>query len=136
MIQKDHKAVLHAIHTDLVAAFATIAAKHNLTKLDLGKITYTDSGFHAKVEGVFEGGLSKEAQMYQMMQAYPSSNLPPLDTEFDNTNGRYKIIGMNSTRTKVICTHLQKGKNYLFPLDLLRSIIGAQKHTASETKQP
>lgn len=134
MIQKDHTPVLNAIHTDLVAAFATIAAKHNLTKLNLGKLIYTDSGFHAKLEGVFEGGLSEEAQMYQMVQSYASSNLPPLDTEFDNTNGRYKIIGMNSTRTKVICTHLQKGKNYLFPLDLLRSIIERQKPKASGTE--
>jgi hypothetical protein len=134
MIQLDHKSLLNAIHADLLAALSTIAARHNLNKLSLGKITYTDSDFHVKLEGVFEGGLSKEAQMYQMVQSYASSNLPPLDTEFDNTNGRYKIIGMNSTRTKVICTHLQKGKDYLFPLDLLRSIIERQKPKASVTE--
>lgn len=127
MISRDK---LAAIRVDLDAALVTIAKKHGLAKFVTGKIVYTQGGaFTAKVEGVPEGGLTKEAQRYLDLRTY-TRGLPELGASI-KLQGRtreavYTIVGANTTGSKVLVNDAD-GKGWLYEVKYIVGRAADQK---------
>lgn len=121
---------LKRIRPEIDAALAEIAKKYGVKSLKLGRMTYDSSGsFKGSVEGVMEGGLSLDAQMYEAIREY--EGLPPLGTSFDYKGSSYTITGANRTGTKIMAVPFN-GKTYLFTRDGIKRMCGvAPKATLS-----
>lgn len=123
---------LKRVRPEIDAALAEIAKRHGMESLKLGRITYDRAGsFSGKIEGVMDGGASKEAQMYEVLREY--EGLPPLGTTFENKQAAFTIIGANRTGSKIIATAFT-GQRYLFSVDAVRRLTGgkAKRETPAE----
>lgn len=113
------KSQLPAIREAINAALIAVAKQQGLTSLTATKCKYDTSGnFTFSVDGVVEGGLDKEAAAYEQMKDL--LGLPNLGTVFTHRNETSKIIGLNSTGTKVITD--KGGKKYIWPVDSIKKI--------------
>lgn len=121
----DDKTRLKALRADIDALVGCLTEKYGLSSLKLGKCTYNSDGFVFKLEGVNTAGLSKTAREYEMVALYDKS-LPPLQTEFRYGTENYRIVGMNSTDTKIIARR-DDGKEYLFKRKFLVDYIAGRK---------
>ena len=129
------KSKLPAIRADLDAALVAIAKKHGLQQLKTGGIKYTDGGsFTASVEGIAEGGTSKEGQRYEDLRIY-TAGLPELGAKIrlasQSGTRDYTVYGCNTTGSKIICTG-EEGKQWLFGVDHVRNAATAQKLPVSK----
>ena len=69
-----------------------VAKKHKLSKLKLGRINFNQDAFQAEIEGVIEGGESREVQLYK---AYADSlGLPVFGSMVKVGNREMAIIGL------------------------------------------
>jgi hypothetical protein len=103
---------LRDIRQDLNAAMAAIAAKHGLGRLEATNASFAGDAFTFKLEGLKAGGLSKEAQRYNLYRV--SADLPPLHTTILLRDGKkYTIEGMNTTGSKVQIKLLGTDRVYL-----------------------
>jgi len=116
------KAKLDAIRADTQAALDAVATKHGLSKYKLGKMIYSDDGFHAKVDAVLEGGRTKEAITYDANHEF--MDLPVRGTAFNSNGLTFTISGMNTTGSKVRAD--ANGKTYLFKTDDVAKICKRQ----------
>jgi hypothetical protein len=74
---------LQAIRKSLDAALADVAAKHGLSKLAIGRITYDPRGtFSTKLEGTKAGGKSREACRYEEESKLTKGRWPALGAAF------------------------------------------------------
>lgn len=113
MISKDK---LKLIRSDLDAALAVITRKHKLAELVTGKITFDRGGaFTVKIEGVEEGGLTKEAQLYQQLRNI-YGNLPEFGATIAIGKRLFKITGSNTTGSKIIAERLDGAGSFLLPI--------------------
>lgn len=91
---------LDAIRVAMNKVLESVAKKYDLSTLTAGKVVYTrDGSFEFKVNGLMNGGVSFEAQVYEHLQRY-HTKLPRVGAEFLHNNFPYKIIGAR-----------QRGKN-------------------------
>lgn len=126
---QETKMDLRNIRASLDAALAEVAKKHGLQKLNSAACTFDPHGaFKFSVEGVFAGGLSKEATMYNACRHF--ENLPPLGTKFALRGESDEIVGMNTTGTKVLTTRVSDGKQYWWKVDVLKNILARQSVAA------
>lgn len=122
MTPRDIKAKLPAIREAMNKALAEVAKQHGLPSLMATSAKYGAEGYFTfKVEGVLAGGLDKEGAAYEQMQEV--LGLPKLGTEFSYHGKNDKIIGLNSTATKVV-TQRADGKKYLWPVESIKRIVG------------
>lgn len=124
MNSSEIRAQLALIRKDVDAALATIAQKHGLQALALGKGSFTEHGCTFKLECVFKGGLSKDAQRYNELRHIHSA-LPALDTDarfLTWNNETLELIGANTTGSKIIAKHAN-GKQYLYRTDMILQMI-------------
>jgi hypothetical protein len=114
------KDLLRKLRPDIDKALATVASNHGVT-LKTGKCTFDpDSGnFQLAVEGVVKGGLDKEAARYNALRAL-HPKLPPLFSEFDHQGKTYRIVGSNTTGTKIVAENCFK--KFLVPRTLVESL--------------
>lgn len=106
---------LRDIRNDINAALASVAAKHGLRTLAAGNASFTGDAFTIKLDGIKEGGLSKEAQRYQQYRA--ALNLPPLKSTIEFRSRQYRVEGMNTTGSKVMISLLPDEKGYQLATD-------------------
>ena len=91
------------LRRDIEAALAEISTKHGITKIDLGRITYTDDGsvFSSKLTGfdTDEAGLTPEGKAFQDRKyLHPEFDL---GDKFEGHDGTiYKIYGFNTRARK------------------------------------
>jgi hypothetical protein len=106
------------LRTDIDKAMTEIAKRHGLKSLKLGKCVFLPDSFTFKLEGLEEGGLTKETTRYKMEHEY--LKLPPLGASFSHAGKSYVIVGLNTTGTKVLAT--LNGKTYLFRTAYIQGI--------------
>lgn len=126
----DVRNTINTIRPLVDAALAKIAAENGLSSLKLGRGTFSpDGSFTIKLEGVMSGGLTKDAQRYNVLRER-LPEFPELGTEAARISyGRKKIelTGANTTLSKVIFTDLENGKSYLAPMPMIRMALQAAK---------
>ena len=111
------------LRPEIDAALLAVAAKHGLDSLKLGAITYSADGFTAKLEAVFDGGLTAEQKTYDNARAI--YGLPARGFTFKTPSGkRHTVMGLR--RTRVVTTG-EDGRSYLFNV---RDILAQYKVTA------
>ncbi len=130
-----NRKIVRNIKADIDKALSQIAYQYNLETLRTTTASYTSESFTVKIEGVVEGGKSKQGAAYE---AWASSlDLPPLGTTFTYGASDYKIVGLNRTKTKVLATDLLNGKRYAFWVQSIRSIFGKSgENTQSRSGRP
>ena len=102
---------LKAIRIEIDEALKTVAQKHNLQTLTAGKATYdTEGAFTFKLEGLVKGGLTPEAQRYNLYKQI--ENLPELGAEVTLRGKHFTTTGINTTGTKVFIKGIDDGKTY------------------------
>lgn len=119
MTNEEIRAKIAAVTIDLNEAFAQIAAKHGLDKLERGRCTFTDNGFEMKLSAVFAGGDTKEmaklrshAFMYGLKEAVCGA---VINYGTDN----FELVGMKQTNML-----LKKGdKQFVAPIDQVVAAI-------------
>lgn len=106
------KNLLQNLRVDINEAMRAIIEKHGLTSLSAGNCSYTAMGsFTFKLEGVVGDGIDKRAALYDSLRTeYPA--LPSRGTAFDAGSKSYKIVGANTTGTKIVGE--LGGKTFLF----------------------
>jgi len=120
----DIKQLMIALRPQIDAALVPIAKTHGLKALKLGRGTYSPGGhFTFKLEGVTEGGLDKEAELYTQATFL---GLPPLGSEFRNGPHTYKTDGLNATGTKVLCKRVGTDDRYLYTVDVVKALVARQ----------
>lgn len=109
----DYSKKAQALRPAINAALALIAKDAGVSTLRLGNCRYTREGaFTFVLEGLFEGGLSREATYYdQLREVY--DYLPPRGTGFSYRGIGMIIVGANKTGTKVLVND-PSGKELLF----------------------
>lgn len=109
------------LRKDIDAALLAVAQKHGLQSLQAtkGKYDHENGGFSFNLVGVVSGGLDENASRYKAWA--PLYKWPEIFTEFDMNKGHYKIVGCNTTRSKIFCS--REGKVYEFPIKLFESIL-------------
>lgn len=112
-------------------ALTTVAKKHGLKSLVAGNATFNDASgsFQFKLEGVTSAGIDKAGQLYNLIRSR-NMRLPPLGTSFDQGGGSYKIVGANSTGTKVLA-QMPDGKKYLFRVAGIEAIFNPANKVAA-----
>lgn len=122
------KQKLPAIRASIDAALIAVAKEHGLQSLAAGKCTYDPAGnFTFKVDGVVAGGLNREAVAYDQMREL--LGLPTLGTTFTYKGETSKIVGLNSTATKVITE--KGGQRFIWPVDSIKKIVATQSARAA-----
>lgn len=126
------KPELATIRHELDQAFAVIAKKHNLEVLKIGNIRYdAHGGFVSKLEAMKAGGESKEAQRYEML-CLRRNDLPPIGTVLNwNPGQRMKIIGANTTLTKIVGEDVPSGVRWTLPVESVMIRWAQQKAVQS-----
>jgi len=107
-------ALLTTLRAEINAALAEVSKRHGLT-LKAAGASYTANTFTIKIEGQIEGGLSKEGELYTKMAG--PLGLPALGTTFVHSRRTYKMVGLNTTGSKVLCERDGEEKRYLVPTD-------------------
>ncbi|CAB4179971.1 hypothetical protein UFOVP1040_10 [uncultured Caudovirales phage] len=125
MTTEINKLLLTKIRAEIDAAMKPLAAKYGLTSLALGKGTYDPRAgrFTFKLEGIAEGGKTKEAVMYEQCAFL---ELPPLGTTFAAQGREYTTVGLNTTGTKVHTTCSFDGRTYLFKTEDVKRLCKTQ----------
>lgn len=120
-ISKDQ---LQALRLAMNAALLKVASDHKLEFLRAGNCSFDPSGsFTFKVEGVVLGAPLKEQVRYD--REHDLMELPPRGTQFDSRGRKFRIWGMNSTASKIIC-EAPNGQKYEFRTDALRALLAEQ----------
>lgn len=108
---------LAKIRVDLNAALAEVAKKHGLARLTAGNCTFEQTGaFTWKVEGLAEGGLTKEQSRYDEGRWL---GLPARGSSFVANGKTHTTWGLSKTGAKVI-TECSDGQKYNWPLDAIK----------------
>lgn len=119
------KSKLPALRAALDEALAKVAKEHGLASFRSAQCTYDPNGcFTFKVEGVLDGGLSKDAVIYNQCRQF-DEDLPPLGSKFKHRSGEDEIIGASSTGAKIL-TKRSDGKQYWWKADSLKSLLQRQ----------
>lgn len=127
MISKDK---LKAIRASIDAALAQVAREHGLSALKAGNCTYdTQGSFTFKVDGTEAGGLTKEQQVYRDAMTL-HDGLPELGAKLTINRRQVKIVGANSTCTKVQAKCIESGVVYLYRVADIVRVAKAQKAAA------
>lgn len=116
--------LLQAIRVDLNAAFADIVKKHGLQSLVAGAAGFdpTVGNFSFKVEGMVEGGITRQAALYMDVRKRFFTDLPELNSTITTDDGTaYKIVGSNTTGTKIIGQRAD-GKCFNIPTETVRDL--------------
>ena len=115
------KQVVQNLRPEIDAALAEIAKKHGVN-LKCGRCTYDPTGnFTFKLEGVTEGGVTKEGALYNANAKW--LGLPELGTVFAYRGQQHTITGMNTTGTKVIVKR-SDNKEFLFKVEGIQRLCG------------
>jgi hypothetical protein len=113
--------LLRNLRADVDKALAPLLAAYKLSSLKVGAGTYTrDGSFTFKLEGVTEGGLTRDASAYESWRAM-RPNLPPLGSTIEVRGRPYIVRGMNRTGTKVKAE--AGGKTWLLPIGLVPGAV-------------
>ncbi|GBG14859.1 uncharacterized protein NMK_2460 [Novimethylophilus kurashikiensis] len=108
-------AFLKILREEVNEALKGVAEKHGI-QISAGHASYTETTFTLKLEGLVEGGLSREAQIYEA--SHGLYGLPPLNTELTLGKDVFVIKGMKARGTK--CILLEKkadGKEFVGTID-------------------
>lgn len=116
-IRNDIQADLKKIRNDIDVALEAVAKANGLHVLKTGGATFNANGFVIKVEGIVEGGLSRDAQRYNHLRVF-HPGLPVLGTVFKaGRNQEFTITGANTKGTKILATQAKDEGTFLFSLD-------------------
>lgn len=107
--------LLRAVRASLDAALAGVAEEHGLRSLKSCACTFDPRAgcFTFKVEGVVEGGVDRGGALYEQLRRLRPA-LPTRETEFVYEDERYRIVGANTTLTKVLVRRVRDDKGYQF----------------------
>jgi len=125
------KEMLRALRFDIDAALVAVAEKHGLKSLTTGSATFGPGHFTMKLDGLAEGGKSREAARYESAGFL---GLPPLGSTFRSGGHTYTTVGLNTTGSKVLCDR-EDGKTYLYPVDTCKALVAVQNPTQSKGKK-
>lgn len=118
------KQIFSTMRDDINAALAAVAKKHGLKALRATGCTYGAAGFFTyKLEGTLPGGSSKAEDSYKFLLSI-SEGLPPLGSTFTNGARLHKIIGANTTASKVITS--ADGKEFVWPVETIKRFNAAK----------
>jgi len=128
-MSNDTRQLMIALRPEINAVLAPIAKKYGLKALELGRGIYSPSGaFTFKLEGVTAGGIDKDAERYK--NSAELLGLPPLGTEFRNSVHNYKIVGINTIGSKVICQRVGSELRYLYTVEIVKALTAVQAKAA------
>jgi len=123
------KATIRALRPEIDKALAEIAKKRGLKSLRAGNASFTNDGFFSlKVEGILEGGLSKEESFYDDIRetyALPARGAK-FTTGFGPTFREYTIVGTNTTGSKIIVKRTGIEGLRLLPIDVVKRATSAK----------
>jgi hypothetical protein len=124
---------LPAIRKAMDAALAQVAKDHGLASLKSGSCRYDPNfgSFTFKIEGVDDGGKDKDAVNYELMKR--ALGLPELGTTFRANGSVCKIVGLNSTGSKVI--YERDGKKWIGKVDDVKRTVERQALAAAAMKR-
>lgn len=126
------KQAMEEFRKDIDAALLAVAQKHGMTNLQAMKGKYDpDRGnFSFTVEGVVAGGMDGKAFLYSLWAK--TYEWPEVFSEFEHKGSTYKIIGCNTTKSKIYC---KTGELvYEFPPNLVKQIFQVNKLKAAAKK--
>lgn len=134
-MDKISKEQMKAFHKDINTALLAVAQKHGMTSLEAvkGKFTPEKGNFSFTLQGVVAGGLDERAARY--VEAAKLFGWPDIFAEFEYRGKDYKIIGCNTTGSKIFC---QTGTaTYEFPPALVKQIFQVKtlKAAAAEIRK-
>ena len=114
------KDLLGTIRTEIDTALSAIAKRHGLT-MRLGKITYAETSFTAKVEGALEGG-SREADTFKALAHLYGMKAEHLGKSFAVSGVVYKLVGLAARERKqpFLCENVLSKKRYWLPESVVR----------------
>lgn len=121
----DVKAQAKALRPLLDAALAELVKQRpELQAFRSGTCQYDPSAgtISFKVTAEIKGAIGKEASYYEQSRMY-DKELPPLGTTFKNGQHTDKIVGMNSTGTKIITERMGGGK-YVWKIGPVKRLCG------------
>ena len=97
------------------------------TSLKIGNIAYSENNFRIKIDGIFGGGLSREAETYDLNREI--LGLPKRGTEIFLNGKRFRTTGYKSRARKndIIIESDPGGKKYVVPNTLVKDAIESQK---------
>lgn len=105
---------LNELRTDINAALAIVASKHELTRLAIGRITFTDTTMRSTVEGA-TGNAGDDRILGEKMRMY---GFKPelLGATVTLGNKQYTVRSMK--RTNFVADGAD-GKSYKLPFDII-----------------
>ena len=115
------KAEMTQIRSKLDAALAELVKTNpKIAQLRLGNATFSPEGgtFTFKLDGMVVGGLTKEAQRYDLYTAH-NPKYPKRDKKIRVIGKVGFITGMNQTGTKAMFTEFANGKSWLIDKEAL-----------------
>lgn len=106
------KELLKTLRVDMDAALAAVAEKHGVS-LKVGNCTFSADTFTFKVEGIAEGGVTKEAAYYEMMAKF-DKELPPLNAVVKVCGQLFNVVGMRSRgKNTMVIKRVTDGKIFV-----------------------
>lgn len=122
MTNKTALQAVNELSREMSGPLQEMCAKLGFKSLKVGRGKYDPhTGFFSvTVEGVVEGGSSKDETNYKFMrQIYP--DLPEINKSFTYMGKTYMIVGANSRYTKVLAN--TGGKTYLFTPEHIKAVM-------------
>ena len=122
MESKEIRRQLDIVRAALDEVAKDLSAKHGIS-LRPGLATFTrEGGFSMKLEGAVRGGITREAEYYNLMR--DELKLPPLGTQFAQRGEEHTVVGLRKTK---VLTRAASGKMYLFGIESVRWLaLGAR----------
>ena len=120
------KEKLTEIRKSMDAALKQVANETG-TSLKIGNIAYSENNFRIKIEGIFGGELSREAEAYDLNREI--LGLPERGTEIFLNGKQFRTTGYKSRARKndIIIESDPGGKKYVVPNTLVKDAIESQK---------
>jgi len=121
--------LLKQLRPQIEAALAAVAEANGI-KIKCGNATFTTGTFSMKLEGVLEGGLTKEAQRFKMYAKECGMQPEWLGQEFEIMGRTIKVTGINTTLTKVFVDEVATGRAMMYPAIKFAAVINRRAAAA------
>ena len=115
------------IRKDMDAALRVIGSKHSLA-FEIGRITYSDNGFGARVEAVMTSNSGESKMAIDFRDKCGKYGFVPEDLGKmfkDSSGNNYRIIGLKPRNRKypIIAEKLNNGKSFKFSALYVKAMI-------------
>lgn len=121
-------AFLRNLRPEIEAALEVLGEKHGVT-FKVGNGKYGTGNFEFKLEGVAEGGITKEGEMFLACCTFWNMKREDLGATFVSAGKTYKIVGAKGRSDKIIVER-EGGGLFLMPHMTVAGLLAKQRVAA------